>query len=300
VNASKKFESSVDREAFDRLLADLRPKLHRYCARMTGSVIDGEDVVQEALMKAFVAFPDQEPIAQLESWLFRISHNTALDHLRHRARQNATRSNEDPDMIADPVTVVDQHQAATASLRTFMRLPAAQRSCVILMDVLGYSLEEIGSVIDGSIPAVKAALHRGRARLRELVKEPEDIPLPVLAEPERSLLADYIAKFNARDFDAIRNMLGDEVRLDLVARKQMTGRREVGTYFQNYSSLHDWHLAPGFVDGHPAVLVHDPRDASATPAYFVLLQWADGRIGNIRDFRYARYATEGAEFLIAS
>jgi RNA polymerase sigma-70 factor (ECF subfamily) len=298
VNASK-LDSTVDREAFDRLLVDLRPKLHRYCARMTGSVVDGEDVVQEALLKAVVAFPDQEPIAHFESWLFRISHNTALDHLRHRARRDATYSNEDPDMIADPVTAVDQHQTATTSLRTFMRLPAAQRSCVILMDVLGYSLEEISSVIEGSVPAVKAALHRGRARLRELVKEPEDLPLPVLAEPERSLLANYIAKFNARDFDAIRNMLGDEVRLDLVARTQMTGRREVGTYFQNYSSIHDWHLAPGFVDGRPAVLVHDPREASATPAYFVLLQWAGDRVGNIRDFRYARYATEGAELVTA-
>ena len=265
---------------------------------MTGSVIDGEDVVQEALMKAFLALPDQ-PIIHLESWLFRISHNTALDYLRQRARQNATHSNEDPDMIADPVTVVDQHQAASASLRTFMRLPTVQRSCVILMDVLGYSLEEIGSVIDGSIPAVKSALHRGRVRLRELVKEPEDLPVPVLAEPERSLLADYIEKFNARDFDAIRNMLGDAVRLGLVALKQVTGRREVGTYFQNYNSIHDWRLASGFVDGHPAVLVHDPKDASATPAYFVLLQWADGRVLNIRDFRYARYATEGAELVTA-
>jgi RNA polymerase sigma-70 factor (ECF subfamily) len=85
VNASKS-NSSVNRAAFDRLLVDLRPKLHRYCARMTGSVIDGEDVVQEALMKAFLALPDQ-PIIHLESWLFRISHNTALDYLRQRARQ---------------------------------------------------------------------------------------------------------------------------------------------------------------------------------------------------------------------
>jgi RNA polymerase sigma-70 factor (ECF subfamily) len=298
VNASN-LDSTVDRVAFDRLLVDLRPKLHRYCARMTGSVIDGEDVVQEALLKALVAFSDQEPIAHPASWLFRISHNTALDHLRRRARRDASASNEDPDMIADPATVIDQHQAATASLRTFMRLPAAQRSCVILMDVLGYSLEEIGTVIECSIPSVKAALHRGRARLRELVKEPEDLPLPALAEPERSLLADYIAKFNARDFVAIRNMLGDEVRLDLVARRQMSGRREVGTYFQNYDLVYDWHLAPGFVDGHPAVLVHDPRDASATPAYFVLLRWSGDRVGSIRDFRYARYATEGAALVTA-
>jgi len=67
------------REAFDRLLGELRPKLHRYCARMTGSVIDGEDVIQEALVKAIDAFPPADSIANLEGWLFRIAHNAALD-----------------------------------------------------------------------------------------------------------------------------------------------------------------------------------------------------------------------------
>jgi RNA polymerase sigma-70 factor (ECF subfamily) len=84
-------------------------------------------------------------------------------------------------MIVDPVTIADDRQIAAASLRTFMRLPVSQRSSVILMDVLGYSLREIGGIIDGSIPAVKAALHRGRARLRELAQEPDDLSPPVLA-----------------------------------------------------------------------------------------------------------------------
>src|SRR5713101_5345841 len=189
------------REAFDRLLGELRPKLHRYCARMTGSVIDGEDVVQEALVKAIEAFPQAESIVHLEGWLFRITHNAALDFLRRRARQEAIRSDEDPDMIVDPVAPADDRQIAAASLRTFMRLPVAQRSSVILMDVLGSSLQEIGGVMDSSLPAVKAALHRGRARLRELAQEPDDSPLPVLAEPERSLLTAYVERFNARDFD---------------------------------------------------------------------------------------------------
>src|SRR5882672_12287642 len=89
------------RAAFDRLLGALRPKLHRYCARMTGSVIDGEDVVQEALMKAITAFPQAGSITDAEGWLFRIAHNTAVDFLRQRARQNAARSDEDPDMVVD-------------------------------------------------------------------------------------------------------------------------------------------------------------------------------------------------------
>jgi len=292
--------AAVDtREAFDRLLGELRPKLHRYCARMTGSVVDGEDVVQEALVKAIEAFPQMVSITQPESWLFRIAHNAALDFLRRRARQDAHRSHEDPDMIVDPVSVADDRQIAAATLRTFMRLPVAQRSSVILMDVLGYSLQEIGGVMDASIPAVKAALHRGRARLRELAQEPDDRPLPVLAEPERSLLFRYVDRFNARDFDAIRATIADEVRLDLVNRARASGRREVGRYFHNYAQIENWHLVPGLVDGHPAALVRDPHDPSKTPAYFILLEWTGELVLKIRDFRYARYATEGAEVFLA-
>src|SRR6266545_1855370 len=95
---------------FERLLAELRPKLHRYCARMTGSVIDGEDVLQEATVKAIEALPDAGPIAHPEGWLFRIAHNAALDFLRRRARRDALHSAEDPDMILDPASTVEQRQ----------------------------------------------------------------------------------------------------------------------------------------------------------------------------------------------
>jgi RNA polymerase sigma-70 factor (ECF subfamily) len=288
---------SADKEidSFNRLLAELRPKLHRYCARMTGSVIDGEDVVQEALGKAIEAYAGTAEIANPEGWLFRIAHNAALDHLRRRARQDAAQSDEDPEMIADPRSTARDPELVATSLRTFMRLPVAQRSSVILMDVLGYSLDEIGGVLDATIPAVKAALHRGRERLRELAREPDDRPPPVLSESERSLLKRYVDRFNAHDFDAIRSMLADEVRLDLVSRKRMKGYAEVANYFHNYDRISDWHLVQGLVEGRPAVLVHDPADPSATPRYIILVDWAGGRISAIRDFRYARYVLDGAE-----
>jgi RNA polymerase sigma-70 factor (ECF subfamily) len=166
------------------------------------------------------------------------------------------------------------------------------------MDVLGYSLEDIGAVTDTTVPAIKAALHRGRARLRELALEPEDAPIPMLAERERALLAAYVDRFNARDVDAVRAMLADEVKLDLVARHKVAGRGEVSKYFGNYARIEDWHLVPGLVEGHAAALVRDPGDPAGPPRYFVLLDWgADGLIG-IRDFRYARYAIDGAEIVL--
>ena len=129
---------------FERLLAELRPRLHRYCARMTGSVIDGEDVLQETLVKAIEAFPHTGPLANVEGWLFRIAHNAALDFLRRRARREGVQDGDEAlETIADPDSEIERRQAAAASLRTLMRLPVAQRSSVILMDVLGHSLEEI-------------------------------------------------------------------------------------------------------------------------------------------------------------
>jgi RNA polymerase sigma-70 factor, ECF subfamily len=289
---------AADAQAFNRLLGELRPKLHRYCARMTGSVVDGEDVVQDALVKAMEGFAQAGPIANPEGWLFRIAHNTALDFLRRRARRDALHVDEDPDTMSDPSNSLDKRQVTAASLRTFMRLPVAQRSCVILMDVLGYSLQEISDVMASSIAAVKAALHRGRMRLRELAQEPEDRPLPVLTEQQRIRLAAYAERFNARDFDAIRKMLADDVRLDLVSHRPLQGRGEVGRYFHNYAQVEDWHLVAGFVDGHPAMLVFDPRHPSNLPAYFVLLEWSGDGLAKIRDFRYARYATEGADYAV--
>ncbi|HWN79768.1 MAG TPA: RNA polymerase sigma factor, partial [Bradyrhizobium sp.] len=90
----------------DGLLTAMRPKLHRYCARMVGSVIDGEDVLQDALIKAVESFASAGPVGNPEGWLFKIAHNTALDFLRRRNRQQALRSGEEVDMIADPADAV--------------------------------------------------------------------------------------------------------------------------------------------------------------------------------------------------
>src|SRR6267154_942106 len=227
----------------DGLLARMRPKLHRYCARMVGSVIDGEDVLQDALIKAVEALASAGPVGNPEGWLFRIAHNTALDFLRRRNRQQALRSAEEVDMIADEADTVASRQIASASLR-----------------------------------AVKAALHRGRAQLRELADEPEDRPQPKLSDADRDRLGAYVAHFNARDFDAIRAMIADDVRLDLVNQTRMSGKAEVSRYFGNYSKVGDWHLVPGLVEGRPAILVFDPDQPGSGPKYFMLLQWSADKV----------------------
>src|SRR6266702_3212255 len=282
----------------DGLLARMRPKLHRYCARMVGSVIDGEDVLQDALIKAVESLASAGPVGNPEGWLFRIAHNTALDFLRRRNRQQALRSAEEVDMIADEADTVASRQIASASLRTFMRLPVAQRASVILMDVLGCSLQEVCDILDFSLPAVKAALHRGRTQLRALANEPDDAPRPTLSEADRARLDAYVAHFNARDFDAIRAMISDDVRLELVNKTRLNGKAEVSRYFGNYSNVSDWHLVSGLVEGRPAILVFDPNEQSGPPKYFMLLDWSADKVATIRDFRHAPYVIESAEYVV--
>src|SRR5215469_6365366 len=148
--------------------------------------------ISSAMLKALESLSEAEAIDNPEAWILRIAHNAALDFLRRRARQQSLQSDESMDMIVDPATPIEDRQAVTVSLRTFMHLPVAQRGAVILKDVLGYSLEEIGQVMQATLPAVKAALHRGRTSLRELADAPSERSIPLLAEPERLRLAAYI------------------------------------------------------------------------------------------------------------
>src|SRR6202035_1474206 len=171
-------------------------------------------------------------------------------------------------------------------------------SSVILMDVLGCSLREVCEVMDFSLPAVKAALHRGRTQLRELADEPDDLPQHKLSEADRDRLGAYVAHFNARDFDAIRAMIADDVRLDLVNRMRMSGKAEVSRYFGNYAKVDDFKLVPGLVEGRPAILVFDPSKPGSGPTYFMLLQWSADKVADIRDFRHAPYIIDGAEYIL--
>lgn len=286
------------RAEFEELVKDIRPDLHRYCARMVGSVIDGEDVAQEALAKAYYALSSLTAPSNLRAWLFRIAHNKAIDYLRRADHQQAEYLDDYP-AIVEPDQPLEAQELVATALAVFVQLAPRQRSCVILKDVMGYSLAEISELLDATVPEIKATLHRGRTRLRELARQVDvDTPMP-LAAHERDLLARYVDRFNAHDFDAVRAMLADEVRLDLVNRAKSRGTAEVGQYLHNYERVADWHLAPGLVEGRPAILVFDPHADATQPAYCMLIEWAGAQVTSIRDYRYARYVLRDATIVRA-
>lgn len=278
------------------LLAEMRPMLHRYCAGMTGSVIDGEDVVQDALLKALAAGASVAVIDNPRAWLVRIAHNTALDFLRRRAREAVRHTDEELDMIAapEPPDPDPDPEIVSASLRTFMRLATLQRAAVILKDVLGHSVEEVASITGATVAAAKSALQRGRERLRAIAREPEDVAPPMLSDAGRARLVAYVDGFNSGDFDAVRAMLAEDVELDLVARFHQRGKGQVGSYFTRYAAAKQWAYAPGTIEGRPAMLVYDREVSLDNPAYFVALEFEGDTVTGIRDFLFARYAMEKA------
>lgn len=284
-------------DELNRLLGEMRPRLHRYCARMTGSAIDGDDVVQDVFVKAIDARSTSGPIDNPEGWLFRIAHNAALDFLRNRARIKTIQLDDEAEIGAASQAETPDADLVAASFRTFLQLPVLQRCAVILKDVLGHSVEEIAATADCSVPAAKSALQRGRANLKMLTRSEDGVCLPVLSDGERVRLLKFVEMFRAGNFDSVRQMLADDVKLDLVARLKMQGREKIGQYFTRYAQARHWRFAAGSVDGVPAMLVFDANGPIAKPAHFVVLEWQSGRISGIRDFLFAAYAFEASQWV---
>ena len=134
--------------SFLETMNELRPSLHRYCARMTGSVMDGEDIVQEALFEAYRKRDKYDDSRPLKPWLFGIAHNRCIDFLRkRRVRSEAEIASGAPDRVA-PLNPANL-SVRPAVERLLASLPPMERACVLLKDVFNYSLEEIAELVGG-------------------------------------------------------------------------------------------------------------------------------------------------------
>ena len=148
------------RLAFIESIADLRPRMHRYCARMTGSALDGEDVMQEAIFDAYLKLASFDASRPLGPWLFRIAHNRCIDFLRRRQARRETEAAMEPPAWIDPPEAVGR-AIDRAIERLVIALPPKERACVLLKDVFDYSLEDIADLVEST--------EIGRASCRERV-----------------------------------------------------------------------------------------------------------------------------------
>ncbi len=260
---------------------------------MTGSIFDGEDIVQDTLARAHLALCSMTEAPPLKPWLFRIAHNAAMDFLKRYERKRV-------DLVAEPPEPSEAEESGVdaalleAALSRFVALPPQQRSALVLKDVLGHSLAETAATMGTSVAAVKAALVRAREHLARALP-----PKAAIAEEpsveERRNLRRYARLFNNRDWDGLRALMSEESRLDLVTRTRRRGAAAAEYYvrYEAIAPLEQLRAEAGSVDGVPVIALFRPA-SSAVPSYFMRIDWNGDQVDLIRDFRYVPYIAEGA------
>lgn len=282
--------------AFLETIADLRPRLHRYCARMTGSVLDGEDVMQEAVFEAYRKLDAYDDTRALTPWLLRIAHNRCIDFLRRRkVRQDAEALAADPGVVA-PVEPAGR-EIDRAVERLVIHLPPKERACVLLKDVFDYSLEDIAILVESTVGGVKAALSRGRAKLETL---PAPCDTVSAVKPETlELLHLYIDRFNRRDWDGVRALTSADARLCVT--DCFRGRLADSPYFIEYGRpAIPWRMALGAVDGEIVVIILRTDSAKAAPFSAIRLGVAGGCVVSITDYFKSAWILESAGAVVIS
>jgi RNA polymerase sigma-70 factor (ECF subfamily) len=277
--------------AFLETITQLRTSLHRYCARMTGSVMDGEDVVQEALFEAYRKLDKFDDSRPLKPWLFRIAHNRCIDFLRKRGvRIEAETAATVPDTVvpADPQVL----GLSRAVEHLVASLPPKERACILLKDVFDYSLEEIAELVDSTVGGVKAALNRGRAKL-SAAPAPSNSRRSI--DPELTkVMKLYVDRFNRRDWDGVRELISADARLTVA--DAFAGKLEEAPYFSNYERFAiPWKLAMGEVDGEPVVIILQRGADAWTPHSVVRLTLVGQHIGHIVDYAHCPWVISTAD-----
>lgn len=248
------------------LFEQYRPALTGHCYRMLGSVVDAEDAVQEAMLRAWKGIDRFQEQASPQTWLYRIATNVCLDTLAatHRQRLRPVELSAHPAVVRDDLVLVEHPREhwvepipdaaalptaetcdpeAHAILRESIRLafvaavqylPPRQRAVLLLTQVLNWSAAEVAEGLDMSVAAVNSALQRARATLA--ARNPAVVPRTLSAEQTR-LVARYVEAFEAYDVGALVALLHAEATLSMPP---------YALWLQGHASIAAWLLGPGF------------------------------------------------------
>jgi len=277
--------------AFLETITQLRPSLHRYCSRMTGSVMDGEDLVQETLFEGYRKLDKFDGSRPLKPWLFRIAHNRCIDFLRKRGvRAEAETAAMVPEGVEPAAAPLLGLGRAVEHLVT--NLPPKERACVLLKDVFDYSLEEIAELVDSTLGGVKAALNRGRAKLAATPAPSKS--LRAVDPGLTRVMKLYVDRFNRRDWDGVRELISADARLTVA--DAFAGKLGEAPYFRNYERWAiPWKLATGEVDGEPVVIILQRGADTWTPYSMVRLEMIGQHIDRIVDYAHCPWVISMAD-----
>jgi RNA polymerase sigma-70 factor, ECF subfamily len=271
--------NNLQPERFEVATDPFRREMLAHCYRMTGSLHDAEDLVQETYLRAWRAFDRFESRASVRTWLYRIATNVCLTFLTGSPRRSlpsglvppsldpyvpaVPSSNEIawlgpiPDTLvvddrADPATLTAARQSMRLALIAAAQiLPPRQRAAFFLCDILDQSGAEAAEVLGISVPALKSLLQRARARLDQHTITDEQLADPT-DKRARSVLDRYMAAFEQSDIAAIERLLADDAILEMTGTATWFSGKATCVPFiatQAIGPLGTWRMLPLHVNG---------------------------------------------------
>jgi RNA polymerase sigma-70 factor (ECF subfamily) len=277
------------------LLVPLRPGLHAYCRRLTGDLFDAEDLVQDTLLRAFghwgVTYPG---IRNPRAFLVRTATNVWIDTLRRRDGERRAAIPEPDSAPGADVAVERSARVRGAGDRLLQRLSPQEQAAVVLKEIFDMTLAEIAVLLATTPGAVKAALHRGRARLRE----PESGPASRRPRPSAELLDRFIERCDAKDVPGLVALMLDGGTAENVGNSYHVGdaATDLTHFFHKVVYGHaEWpaqyrpdHVRLERVDlhGEPIVLALASRGGREALTVVFRFEEDDGRIARLRAYGF--------------
>jgi RNA polymerase sigma-70 factor (TIGR02960 family) len=281
---------------FDELVAAYRPELLAHCYRMTGSIQDAEDALQEALLGAWRGLPAFEARASVRTWLHRIVANACLRLVERRParvlvsgpafEQTADLGRPVPGpvflepWVHGPEDAYERREdLELAFVAALQRLPGSQRAVLILREVLQFSAAEVAAMLGLTVPAVNSALQRARATLGSRRSQQDE--LSGVDEPE--LVARFVAAWERADVPALVQLLTEDARFVMPPLPAwFAGRDRVERFLRERMYETDWRLRPARANAQLAFAGYQgPAFALSS---VLVLSLRDGRVAELAAF----------------
>ena len=268
-----------DEDAFRKLVETYRRELHAHCYRMTASLDDADDMVQEVLLRAWRGLRGFEGRSSIRSWLYRIATNVCLTEISKRPRRvlpaDVSEAGGDapgealwitpyPDVAmgtddgpAGPEGRYERRESIElAFIAALQHLPANQRAALILRDVLGFRAREVAEALETTTAAVNSALQHARETVRTRIPEQtQQATLRTVGDERlRTIVADYTAALEAGDVDAIVAMLAEDASWSMPPHPEWyQGREAIVEFFKAGPATVQWRHVPTSANGQLAV-----------------------------------------------
>ncbi|TYL55537.1 sigma-70 family RNA polymerase sigma factor [Nocardioides sp. BGMRC 2183] len=287
--------SSVSAELadFDTLTGRYQRELMAHCYRMSGSVHEAEDLVQETLLRAWKSSAKFQGRSSVRTWLYKIATNVCLTNLEGRPRRPLPAGLGTTDSVVSEaletdhevpwlepvpdaaVEVAERDTIRLAFVAALQHLPARQRAVLILRDVLRWSAAETATALDTTTAAVNSALQRAHATMGERQLTPETVQAD-LDPAQQQMLDAYLKAFWAKDIETIVGLLTYDATWDMPPfLNWYAGASTIGDLIATKcpGGVNDMPMLPVWANGQPAFgLYMRQPDGHFTPFQFQVLQ----------------------------